>query len=252
MAPINPRRIAQAILRCYPPAWRKRYAEEVRTLLAETGVGWRQAGDLARGALHEWVTPRGYAWPTASALNRAIGAVLVMSLAGGALIEAVAQWLAAQILLAGVGVPQIGMLLTFSLALALILRQWGVQRWSRYRFRSRSAPRTAFQRIAGRPVKPLELFGWVALWLVISSLHYLGYASAEARGEQFGMFPVYLPSVYRIISYGVHIAFMSSRYNRLAAMYSRAALRDQRALRLQRMTRLAFGPDDTPIGGATS
>jgi hypothetical protein len=252
MAPINPRRIAQVILRCYPPAWRKRYAEEVRTLLAETGVGWRQAGDLARGAMHEWVTPRGYAWPTARVLNREIGVLLVISLAGGVLIEVVARWLAADLFVAGATVSLGGALPTTCLTLASLVRMGGVQRWSQYRYRTRGTHRTAFQRIAGKPVKPLELCGWLALWLMIATLHHLDSASAGARGEQLGMMWVYLPAFYRISTNGVHFVFMSVRFKRLEVMYSRVALRDQRALRLQRMTRLAIGPDDTPMGGAAS
>ena len=66
-----PLRFARAILRCYPPAWRRRYADEVRSLLDETHPSWRSAADLTRGALREWVAPVHSGWPTRQALTRA-------------------------------------------------------------------------------------------------------------------------------------------------------------------------------------
>ncbi len=64
-------RVAQMVLRCYPPAWRRRYAEEVRALLDESQPAWTVAVDLAAGAVREWVSPRHPAWPTRQALTRA-------------------------------------------------------------------------------------------------------------------------------------------------------------------------------------
>jgi hypothetical protein len=64
------RRIATRILRWYPKPWRARYGAEMRALVAEMPVAWRQVADLAIGAAREWVSPRAFGWPARSAAGR--------------------------------------------------------------------------------------------------------------------------------------------------------------------------------------
>jgi hypothetical protein len=76
------RRVAHALLRCYPPAWRRRYAEEVRALVDESEAGWRLPANLGVSAAREWLSPRPAAWPTVSSLTRAHLATLFASWTG--------------------------------------------------------------------------------------------------------------------------------------------------------------------------
>jgi hypothetical protein len=46
-------RLARAIVRLHPPAWRERYEDEVCALLAQATVRWRDVIDLARGLVVE-------------------------------------------------------------------------------------------------------------------------------------------------------------------------------------------------------
>lgn len=71
MAAPLPFRVAQVVLRCYPRAWRRRYAGEMHALLLESHSSWHSVTDLATGAIREWVTPAQSGWPTRSALTRA-------------------------------------------------------------------------------------------------------------------------------------------------------------------------------------
>jgi hypothetical protein len=45
------------LLRLYPPAWRRRYEDEVRLVLDEAPIGGRGRLDLVRGALDAWIHP---------------------------------------------------------------------------------------------------------------------------------------------------------------------------------------------------
>jgi len=48
------------LLKLYPPAWRRRYEEEMAALLEEQRAGTRTVVDLIRGAADAWVIgPRG-------------------------------------------------------------------------------------------------------------------------------------------------------------------------------------------------
>jgi hypothetical protein len=49
--------LARAALALYPPAWRARYGQEVRALLAESGGGVRAAASLAWHAVPAWISP---------------------------------------------------------------------------------------------------------------------------------------------------------------------------------------------------
>lgn len=64
------RSLAIRILRWYPKPWRVRYGSEMRALVAEMPVAWRQVADLAIGAARAWVTPRAFGWPARSAAGR--------------------------------------------------------------------------------------------------------------------------------------------------------------------------------------
>lgn len=88
-------RVAHTLLRCYPPAWRRRYADEVRTLIDESGASWGVAANLAASAAREWVSPRAAAWPTHSALTRAHFAILLASWVGSIALAWVSLYLGA-------------------------------------------------------------------------------------------------------------------------------------------------------------
>jgi hypothetical protein len=46
-------RLARALLRLYPPAWRARYGDEFLALVADTGLSWRTLADVSSAALVE-------------------------------------------------------------------------------------------------------------------------------------------------------------------------------------------------------
>src|SRR6188474_3591315 len=67
---IHARRVARRLLRWYPKPWRARYGIEMRELVDEMPVRWRQVGDLAIGAAREWLSPRAFGWPARSAAGQ--------------------------------------------------------------------------------------------------------------------------------------------------------------------------------------
>jgi hypothetical protein len=81
------RRLAIRLLRWYPRPWRARYAPEMRALLDEMPVAWRQAADLAIGAAREWLSPRAVGWPARSAAGRVQVARGLKFIAVAALVE---------------------------------------------------------------------------------------------------------------------------------------------------------------------
>jgi hypothetical protein len=64
------RHVARRLLRWYPKPWRIRYGVEMRELVDEMPVRWRQVADLAIGAVREWMSPRAFGWPARSAAHR--------------------------------------------------------------------------------------------------------------------------------------------------------------------------------------
>jgi hypothetical protein len=46
-------RLARALLRLYPRAWRARYGDEFLALVADTGLSWRTLADVSSAALVE-------------------------------------------------------------------------------------------------------------------------------------------------------------------------------------------------------
>jgi len=60
----GPVRVARALVRLYPPAWRVRYGKEMLALLDESRPGWSSAVDLAFALAGEWVQALvGWRWP---------------------------------------------------------------------------------------------------------------------------------------------------------------------------------------------
>ena len=49
--------VQRAVLAAYPPRFKARYGAELADLVPESGRGWRDTADLARGAAKEWVQP---------------------------------------------------------------------------------------------------------------------------------------------------------------------------------------------------
>lgn len=83
------RRIA-ALVRLYPPAWQARYRVEFEALLADTGVGARQAVDVALAAAAAWVRPAARLHDRAARLRATVGTTLCAwtALAAGAVLFA--------------------------------------------------------------------------------------------------------------------------------------------------------------------
>lgn len=64
-------RLARAIVRCYPRAWRARYAAEALDLLGERAPTWGDLGNLAFHVLYTWLHPGLLGEGGASAVRRA-------------------------------------------------------------------------------------------------------------------------------------------------------------------------------------
>ena len=67
---VRARRTAIRLLRWYPGPWRVRYEREMRALLTDMPVGWRQVANIAGTAARQWVSPRAFGWPARSAAGR--------------------------------------------------------------------------------------------------------------------------------------------------------------------------------------
>jgi hypothetical protein len=71
------RLLARLALRLYPPAWRERYAAEVRTVLDDSGGGTAAALSLAWRALPAWLWPPSHLHDRDARMRSALGTVLV-------------------------------------------------------------------------------------------------------------------------------------------------------------------------------
>jgi hypothetical protein len=85
------RRVARRLLRWYPKPWRARYGIEMRELVDEMPVRWRQVADLAIGAGREWASPRAFGWPARSAAGRIQAARIFKFTFWALVIEAIAH-----------------------------------------------------------------------------------------------------------------------------------------------------------------
>lgn len=128
------------LMRIYPPAWRKRYGDELTQLIADNGLSWSTGLDLIRGGLKErgrvvgstliggpgmvigpaWRHPTGLAVAAtvvmAPTLVFVVGSVVVYELGMSALqaqMEVVNQWLSSSRIL--------DLLLVLAPAVALVL-----------------------------------------------------------------------------------------------------------------------------------
>lgn len=81
---------ARALVRLYPPAWQARYRVEFEALLADTGVGARQAADVALAAAIAWVRPATHLHDRAARMRATVGTTLCAwtALAAGAMLFA--------------------------------------------------------------------------------------------------------------------------------------------------------------------
>ena len=85
------RRVARRLLGWYPKPWRARYSVEMRELVDEMPVRWRQVADLAIGAAREWASPRAFGWPARSAAGRIQAARIFKFTFWALVIEAIAH-----------------------------------------------------------------------------------------------------------------------------------------------------------------
>jgi len=51
------RRFQRLLVGAYPPSFRRRYGDELASLVEDSGSGWRDVLDLARGVCRAWVVP---------------------------------------------------------------------------------------------------------------------------------------------------------------------------------------------------
>ena len=154
-------RVACALLRLYPRAWRGRYGEELGALMDATPSSWLVYADLVRGAAREWLhelsgphvfTP-GWrlAWRTLSRLltSTAIAVAIVF----------VSRYLAARV--AAVEVPVQVVVLMGALHLGLVVRVLMVLRRSGWGLRA-----------TGRSVvSNSEFVAWVAVAFAVATVY---------------------------------------------------------------------------------
>ena len=69
--------LARAALALYPPAWRARYADEVRALLDESGGGARAIASIAWRALPAWVRPPEHLFDRPARMRSSLATALV-------------------------------------------------------------------------------------------------------------------------------------------------------------------------------
>jgi hypothetical protein len=101
------RRLAIRLLDWYPKRWRARYAHEMRALLDEMPVAWRQVADLAIGAAREWLSPRASGWPARSAASRIQAARRYKFIAWAVAIELAVHALVLPLSAAGIAIPDL-------------------------------------------------------------------------------------------------------------------------------------------------
>lgn len=127
----HPRRLAIRLLDWYPKRWRARYAPEMRALLDDMPVAWRQVADLAIGAAREWLSPRAFGWPARSAASRIQTARGYKFFAWAAAIELGVHALVLPLSAAGVAMPDLEAAVT-AVAMASVARfSLGVLFWLR-------------------------------------------------------------------------------------------------------------------------
>ena len=76
------RRLHRLLLRAYPPAWRRRYGEELLAVLAQRRSAWRDVPDVLAGAIDAWLSVR--VATTGPPLQAGVVAAVPMGAAGEA------------------------------------------------------------------------------------------------------------------------------------------------------------------------
>jgi hypothetical protein len=96
------RRTAIRLLEWYPRPWRMRYEREMRALVEDMPVGWKQVGNLAITGVREWMSPRALGWPARSAAGRLWKRRFLTFLACAYSLDTVARVIGARVISAGV------------------------------------------------------------------------------------------------------------------------------------------------------
>jgi hypothetical protein len=91
------RRSAIRLLGWYPRPWRMRYEREMRALLEDIPVTWKQVGNIAGTAIREWLSPRAFGWPARSAAGRLFWIRMLTFLAWGYAADGVSRILASRL-----------------------------------------------------------------------------------------------------------------------------------------------------------
>ena len=131
------RRVGINLLRWYPRPWRARYGREMKALLEDMPVGWRQVANLTGTAVREWMSPRALGWPARSAAERLMIARMFMFLALAYALDGVARIVASNLLAAKVTISEtiednvtwILMAMTLRGILAMTFRMKRFQQW---------------------------------------------------------------------------------------------------------------------------
>ena len=116
------RRMASRLLRWYPRPWRVRYEREMRALIEDIPVDWRQVANLAVTAVREWLSPRAFGWPARSAAGRLFWIRALTFVACWYALDGVARVVAARLVSAGVELTESMELAAAMLGVAFAIR----------------------------------------------------------------------------------------------------------------------------------
>ncbi len=92
-----PKRVALELLRWYPRPWQARYYGEMKALLEEIPVGWRQTANVATIGVREWLSPRALGWPARTAAGRVLAVRALVFFAAALLCDGLSRALAREL-----------------------------------------------------------------------------------------------------------------------------------------------------------
>ena len=198
MSGLTLRRLARAILRCYPPLWRRRYAPEVHRLIDDAPARWSMLVDLGLTAVSEWMRPRNWG-PPVTALGIEATAMSALSLVSGSLCVAAGRLLGRALSSAGFAPGEGAMALMLLIESLFFLRVL---------LAMKATPRT-FPAVFGRTTPWLalgwtELGLWTAAHVVAMAVEQMGYLPGGP--DRFVWYrPTPLFMVYMVTRRGIRV-----------------------------------------------
>ena len=157
------RRTAIRLLQLYPRPWRRRYEREMRALLEEMPVNWRQVANLAGTGIREWLSPRAFGWPARTAAGRLIFIRTLTFMACAYALDGVSRVVAAIVAPGRIELPE-----WFVNAAAMLGLVFAVRVLFEVAVRMSTKPWAAKirrQRGAWSQLSDLEIMGWALLLL---------------------------------------------------------------------------------------